>query len=191
MIEKSRIRDRKVVDSVKIEHDQGLCSRVRRRDEASNILFGLRAGARGNGFLGGWGNVGVTDPLSTKCASASCLSVFLLSRVSECRLKSYLAELKLFLFSSLSPGGGSAGIASPSSSSSAEPEDLLRIELSQRHHVVDWRRRKDNKGFEEASRRLGEGLNGLKSQREKERLTTHSTYSCNLPTCNMYLTKQL
>ncbi len=70
------------------------------------------------------------------CAAAIVFSTFLLSRVSECLVTSYLAEVKLLLRPLFSTYGDSVAIASSvSSSSSAEPEDLLRIELSRSLHT--------------------------------------------------------
>ena len=63
-------------------------------------------------------------------------STFLLSRVTDCRTTSNLAEVKLLFLASSSDNEGSAGQSWSVSSSSLEPEDLLRIESDSRLHPM-------------------------------------------------------
>ncbi len=102
MMERSRTMDIAVADSVSKEFDQGLRFRDRRA-RISAILFTFCSGAASDCFLGGpWVPVGSFQPFGSTCAAAMVFSTFLLSRVSECLVTSYLAEVKLLLIPLLS-----------------------------------------------------------------------------------------
>lgn len=150
-MENRRTRERAVAERVNNEHDHGLCMRARRRPRPSNILIvsGSEATSTCSDVL--CRTPGPVEALGINCTDAIGLSPFLRSRVSECLLRSYLAEVKLFLFSSLLRSGvaGSAMTVSAVSSSSAEPEDLLCIELSHRDYLVGWRGREVDDRYEE------------------------------------------
>ena len=100
-------------------------------------------------------------------------STFRLSRVSECLARSYLAVVKLLFLPSPSDcrRAASAGDASSVSSSSAEPDDLVRIETGDRPHPsiahpaasVNWRGR--GGGTHAYRRRQGGSLHVLPRDR--------------------------
>ena len=138
------IKDSKVTPMVSGKHAQGLCIRRGRLARDAANLLAMRWEARGNSLLDEPGSSTMDEALVTKWAGAMALSTFLLSRVSECLLTSYLAEVKLLLSSPSTGCGEVARIAwrSCSSSSSVESNDLVRIELSQHWILVMMTRRK-------------------------------------------------
>lgn len=159
-MENRKTRERIVAENVKREHDHGLRMWVRLRPRTSNIFI-----ASGSEATSTCSDVlrrmpGTVEALGRKDADAIGLSAFLRSRVSECLLRSYLAEVKLFLFSSVLRSGvaGSVTTVSAGSSSSAEPEDLLRIELSHRGYLVGWRGGEVNDRYNEVLRIRKAGL---------------------------------
>ena len=153
--------DKTVTLIVGNEHAQGLRAREGRQLRGSSILSMSCPGARESccflleracGFPAGAKGL---DPLGGDWARAIAFSTFLRSRVSECLVTSYLAEVKLFFFPCLSctfgfgfgfafaiacpcpvclGGAMSAGVGAQLSVYSAEPDNLLIIEPSSEQH---------------------------------------------------------
>ena len=134
-MERSRTTASAVAHSVSGELDQGLRTQER-RPRRSAILVTFCSGVKGVCFLGDpCVPVEGFQPSGGICADAYDFSTFLLSRVSECLITSYLAEVKLLLMP-LDSEGDSVATASPVTlSSAAEPEDFVRIELSGQLHT--------------------------------------------------------
>ena len=124
--------------------DHGLLDRGRRQPRCPGMLstsegsdtkvaaiFVSSVGRPGEGF----------QPLELDFVIAGILSIFRLSRVSECLLTSNLAEVKLFLLSSC---GGSVARDSMKSRSSAS-NDLLRIEGGDLLHSESLKREEEGR----------------------------------------------
>ena len=132
--------DNAVTLIVRNEHAQGLRARERRQLRGSSILSMSCPGANDNCFLLGMpcrlpagGNE--YAPLRGDCVRLMAFSAFLRSRESKCFVKSYLAEVELFPFTSLfflcllgvavSDCGWALLLVS-----SAQPDNFLIIELT-------------------------------------------------------------
>lgn len=103
MMKRRTRADKAVTMMVSNELAQGLFARARRQLRGSGILSMSCPGTSRNCFLletpsrlsaGGDG----LDPLGEGSTEPATFSTFLRSRVSECRVTSYLAEVKLFFF---------------------------------------------------------------------------------------------
>lgn len=89
------------------ELDQGLRARERRQPRGSGIVSTSWPGSSSACFFVAPGlpviSAGGFDPLPDSCVRLIVFSTFLLSRVSECLVTSYLAEVKLLFFPWLPP----------------------------------------------------------------------------------------
>lgn len=139
--ERRKTRDRKVVVIVSSEQAQGFRARERRRVCASSIFAAVMSCPSGSKACRSF-SAGPCMPgggIHALCSTGSDefdFSIFRLSRVSRCFDRSNLALVKLlFLPSPLyCRAGRSAGDTSSVSSSSVEPDDLVRIDLRAKPH---------------------------------------------------------